>query len=90
MVIRYDKKGIENMKTENQYQPTMSGALSPERKCITKREEISHVLALLERLHTQDYIPECLESEFRSAQVFCQRALATPPIQTIIYEVPQQ
>ncbi len=57
-----------------------------ERTCLTEASEISHILHLLYKLDSLGNIPDSLISEFESATTFCQRALATPPIDDVIFE----
>lgn len=72
--------------TDNTYQPTLSDAFDRDKICIIKMGEISHIIELFYVLKYKKLIPEELKNEFRSAEVFCQRALATAPVKEVIYE----
>ncbi len=72
--------------SDNPYVASLSDAIYPDRICIIKREEISHIIGFIYELQNRKLIPEELRSEYKSAEAFCQRTLATPLIQNIIFE----
>jgi len=76
-------------KPKKKFAPTMSPEL-PEglekRVCLISAEEIGHVAFFLHELEMKTTDSKLLKTELSTAIVFCQRAMATPPIEDVIFQ----